>query len=699
MNKKQLNPIIDFSAVPPCWRTAAFKLFEEHRMSITPLSNSNTFQYVFQGEGLNNPLKLSYFKLLVPNLTNMGVKIIDSNQPVQSFRNRQFISFEEQPQNAVDFQLINVPPQNRAQIIQIFQEENIPLEPVKTEKNENAPFLYRMPKEFLKQFWQNERLQRIVRENEIQYTLPATRLPTLKESLPKAVVKKRKAIREQIEEAKASYYYQKEMEKMKPNLLQKLKNMACAGISAAVFSAALNPNGTSAFINTLTEGRIDKIVTNAVTELNAFGKTVQKSLINPKEAAARTADKTAHFIQVNARRFQNKTPVKIGEEILLKGILNIGSVTFNTGAHVVNQLWGIRELWENNSEKFTEVGDLSYQAYARNPLRYINTAFVSVDKKTGLKENDTIFTIIDEGRTEAAKAFIQKGLLYEDELYQGNYGLTPLRYAIEKNQPQIAQMIWDKQQNYSYKETPDGKTAFMRAIEMNALSETEALNGEMHEDERSSENVQKYKEMQVLIMKMAKSRLINVHAACADGKDVVSLAVACGNSEVLPVLIQRGADIHKKTYTGDRDLMHLAGNNPRMIRLLFYYNVRSDELNANQNTPFMEVLNYSDEHPGQNDKAITAFLEYFSPEMRKELSMAPFYAYYIEKWAERNNQAALTLLPLPQQEEQSKTFNTLTKILTVRPEIQLIISNKMKQENQLLKFGNLFRIRMKEFQK
>ena len=200
-------------------------------------------------------------------------------------------------------------------------------------------------------------------------------------------------------------------------------------------------------------------------------------------------------------------------------------------------------------------------------------------------------------------------------------------------------------------------------------------------------------------MKMAKSKLINVHAACADGKDVVSLAVECGNSEVLPVLIQRGADIYKKSYTGDRDLMHLAGNNPKMIRLLFHYNVKADELNARRNTPFMEILNYSDENPGKNDKAITAFLEYFTPEMRKDLSMAPFYSYYIEKWAERNKQTALTLLPVPEQEKQPEITDELMEIFVIRSKPRLIMSNKINKENQFLKLDNLFRTKMKEFQK
>lgn len=691
---KDLNVIIDFSDVPPQYRAAAFGIFQQHRMAIKPLGEQESLKYVFSPEILSNSMMISYFNFLIPNLTNIGVKLIYPEKEKQKI---DFPKFQLPKDGAIDFDFSDVPPQNRSDIVQAFRNKNIHLIPLEKEDHFGALF-YRAEKEAAALFYQDQSLQDMVNKNNIQYVLAPKYVPALKTTLPKAFVNQKEQARQKILETKTCYLYQKTMEKIKPTPLRKLKNIACAGVSTLVLSALINPNGTTNFNNALIQGRPDKIINQINNELIQTGKNIINGIQHPKETWKYIDNHVAHQTKKNAQYLQNRSLLQTGEDVLTKGMLNIGSTTFNAAAAVVNDLWNIYELFPQSDEYFIQIGDLSYKAFAKNPDQYLTDAFVRIDKKTTLKSNDTIFSIIDDGRIKAAKAYISQGLLYQNTTNQKYLGITPLRYAIEKNQPQIAQLILEASTDYLYQNTPDGKSDLMRAIEVNALFENELSDGEIHTDERSSDNVQKYKEMQHLIFNMAKNRFVNINAVCPNGKSVLESAVESGNCEIVSYLMNQGVTVtYRNISSGDYNLMHLAGNNPKMIHLLHEHAIPLHELNSKGNTPFVEILTYSDTYPGKNDKAIAAFLSCLTPEWRKELHMAPFYGYYIDKWAERNKKQALTLLELPQEKELS-LINEAMKFICNEKKLNGI-QNIFNAKNNFSKVQSFLITKIRELQK
>lgn len=630
LNTTDESPVIlDFSDVPPAKRQKIIDYLTFNHVSLRRIKTDDgqsSFRFVW--EKLIPAHESIILQRAYPKLKEMGVVIEHLNKEPFNYHHYQTPAFYQTPVGAVELDFINIPATLRKNVVRQFRKLGIELTPadacaLNTEaKKLTSKTKYLVKPEHIETFFNSAHAKILLNKYKIATVYGQEPIPMLSNEIPQEVIEARlnrqivlKAEQERRQQLQAAYCFDQTvhaLEEAKKPFYLKPRQLLKAGVASLVISAAINPNGTSAFADNFLHGRF-------IPLFNSAANLVIDSAQNLYQPAQREA--AYSYVRQNTSAFLEK-PFQTSFNILREGVANIGITGFNIAGSLVSAgAYTVRPFVADDNTTF-EVGRLTYENYAQNPELFVKNAFVKIDKKTGLKSNDTIFSIIEDGRTEAAKLFLQQNPLMSDLYHNNDFGITPFRYALMQNQPQIADIIFEDGRGFSNFPSTDGTTALMCAVEKAA---------ELKGDEKQAAMI-------ALAAKMIESPIVNIYTKDKSGKNVIDYIIENAVPELIEPIFKRG--LLNKMNADENPLIFRVLDNPQMIEALVKTGQSLFSIDQAGTCALLAAFELNEANNYQNDAAITTCLNLLSATDIKSLRFDPVYAEHIEQWEKRNpNQA------------------------------------------------------------
>ncbi len=392
------------------------------------------------------------------------------------------------------------------------------------------------------------------------------------------------------------------------------------GVASVALAPALDPKGTKEMIDDVTHLRFQKIIAETL-------ESGVQIVLHPKETAEALYEVSKEAVQ---ERYEGAIT---GSDYVVKtfeagqdGLYNIadtltylGSKKYeisnamqNVGVDVNN--WAMEKLGiDNRLVKDT----MTYEVYQKNPLGYIARMYnpVTQSASTGLRSDDTVYTVIERGDAKAMRALIERGDdvakniqgNYKDLNYNTHYTPydTALGMAVAKGDMGVAFVLYtDGKNNINGINGLTKDTTFMSILKQLAPEEgTKEYylgNGSIRHYTEKERN--KHLLGQALVDDMIKSGKLDVTQENAQGKNAFLVAVETGNLSAAMALIEKGVDIQKTAKDGSNAL-HLCVHNQLMTHVLIQQGVDTNQVNQSGKTPLMVAL-----EQGQNKVALNELL-------------------------------------------------------------------------------------------
>lgn len=393
------------------------------------------------------------------------------------------------------------------------------------------------------------------------------------------------------------------------------------GPVATIATAAIDPKGTKEMISDVCHGRFDKIARECwegVVEIASNPEEIPNIPIQLLNAVTNTV--SDHY--KDAETFEDYAS-KTGEALAQAG-LNVADVLTHLGGEGFDLLFArqhnahmemINGLFEQfGSKKQLVIGQQDYKNYQKDPLKYMYHVFNPIvqDRETGLRDDDTFFSVIESGNVARLNAFIERGgeipqNLVGQPIAKDLDGLTvkkngynpyttPLGVAIGAGQMDMAALLYHKggmDVNGVNEATKD--TTLMSLLYQMAPDESveEYYTGAFLNIAKNESYSPKAKKDFITAMAMVDAMLqdetLDIHATNAYGKDAFMVAVETGHSVAVDALLKRGADIHRTTKDGSNAL-HLCTHNELMTYQLIAKGVDVNQVNKRGETPLMVAL-------------------------------------------------------------------------------------------------------------
>ncbi len=393
------------------------------------------------------------------------------------------------------------------------------------------------------------------------------------------------------------------------------------GPVATVVTAAIDPKGTKEMISDVCHGRFDKIARECwegVVVIASNPEEIPTIPIQLLEAITNTV--SDHYKE--AETFEDYAS-KTGEALSQAG-LNVADVLTHLGGEGFDLLFARQHnarmemmnglFAQFGSKKQLVIGQQDYKHYQNDPLKYMYHVFNPIvqDKETGLRDDDTFFSVIESGNVARLKAFIERGgeipqNLVGQPIAKDLDGLTvkrngynpyttPLGVAIGAGQMDMAALLYHKggmDINGINEATKD--TTLMSLLYQMAPDESveEYYTGaflNIAKNESYSPKAKKdFMTAMAMVDAMLQDETLDIHATNTYGKDAFMVAVETGHSVAVDTLLKRGADIHRTTKDGSNAL-HLCTHNELMTYQLIAKGVDVNQMNKRGKTPLMMAL-------------------------------------------------------------------------------------------------------------
>lgn len=392
------------------------------------------------------------------------------------------------------------------------------------------------------------------------------------------------------------------------------------GAASIAVVPAFDPKGTKEFIDDVTELRFQKIIEETLeggVQIVLHPKETAEALYEVSKEAVQERYEGAHTSQA----YMTKT-IEAGED----GLINIAETLTYLGEKEFNMGKGINKGIVNASNWMLEKLDLdtrlvegamSYDTYRKDPLAYVSGIVRPITKSasTGLRSDDTVYTVIERGDAKAMQALIERGDDvtkniqgdYKDLNHNTHYTPydTALGMAVAKGNMAVAFVLYKEgKNNINGVNGLTKDTTFMSILKQLAPEEgTKEYylgNGSIRRYTEKERN--KHLLGQALVDDMIKSGKLDVTQENAQGKNAFLVAVETGNMAAVDALIEQGVDIQKTAKDGSNAL-HLCVHNQLMTRALIQHGVDTNQVNQSGKTPLMVAL-----EQGQNKVALNELL-------------------------------------------------------------------------------------------
>ena len=393
----------------------------------------------------------------------------------------------------------------------------------------------------------------------------------------------------------------------------KVAKVGGPAVSAAM--AAVDPKGTKQMYSDVVHGRWDKV----------FKETVEGTVslvTNPDEVGQYLWDATTNTISDHYQGAETvwDYTVKTGEG-LGKGLSNTADVLTHIGVEnhdlIINstmnaQMAGLNWIGSQmGMDSAFVMNQYEYKEYQKDPVgyvcRFINP--IMEDRKTGLRDDDTFFSVVESGNIKRFNAFLEKGGEIPNKL-SGNivsknidgveveeYGYNPyntaLGVAIGAGQVDMAMVLYHKKDvNINGVNKANGDTTLMSLLKQMAPDEgsLEYYSGAFLDIAKNNNYTEKTKKnftsAMVMVDGMLQDKTLDVHATNMEGKDAFMVAAETGHYLAVETLKNRGADIHRTTKNGSNAL-HFCTHNELMTHRLIALGLDVNHVNNNGQTPLM----------------------------------------------------------------------------------------------------------------
>lgn len=470
------------------------------------------------------------------------------------------------------------------------------------------------------------------------YAINAKEFEILK-SKPKLMSKLTKAgVKISVPQASATVGLEAAATIKKGAAIARIKNVARGSAVTAALSAAIDPDGTSGFGDDLIHGRIGKIWDETKSAVTAVGELGVKAVKNPKKALE-TAGEIAQDAYQSSATYVKENSLKemamdAGEGVW-QGFLNIGETTINIAGSAADVT--IQPLIKNvgeylDSRSKYEYTQIKYDELSRDPFGFIINSVVSTDTKTGLRGDDTLFSIIDDNRIAAATALLKQKIdINVREPSSNGTGETALMYAITKNCPQIAfQILQDRRTDINAR-LPNGESALAVALLHNAPDKEEMSDDYFVASDLSKEQQILAYNHSLLISKMIADERLDLNQKDTLGRNLFMNAAVYSNLAALEQLRQRGVSINHTDKQG-QNALHVSVEDPVITRVLLDMGVSHSQRDKSGKTPLMAALDVNRQSKDKNDRVVSLLINASNKAELEYVRSQLKYADLLNEW-------------------------------------------------------------------
>ena len=450
-----------------------------------------------------------------------------------------------------------------------------------------------------------------------------------------------------------------------------ISKVAKAGGPVATFAmAAIDPNGTKEFISDVAHLRLGKIATDAwdglvqiTTHPIDTGEQITGLVKNSVSAHYEGATTTWDYTK------------KTGQAVLT-GVHNLGDVGVHLGATVNDVLFNnsanaqlaLRNLCLEmaGSDKRYIYDQFTYDKYVQDPIGFISRMYVPVseDIKTGLRDDDTLYTVIESGNPARLQAFINAGGDVNQNLrgrpsgtsvsgrQETQYGYVPydtaFGMAVGAGHMHMATLLY-QQGNVPINGTNEatGDTSFMSLMRHMAPDPEceEYYSGTVYDKTPPQNWSDKAKSNYMHALALTDTLLsrddLNIHATNLAGQDAFMVAAQTGHLLAVDQLKKKGANINRVAKNGSNAL-HFAVHNQTMTGHLLAMGVNANQVNIEGETPLMVALRTK-----ENINTVAPLLAATNQEGLKALMHSEKHLAYFVKYAQQEPYALCHVVKNP----------------------------------------------------
>lgn len=450
-----------------------------------------------------------------------------------------------------------------------------------------------------------------------------------------------------------------------------ISKVAKAGGPVATFAmAAIDPNGTKEFISDVAHLRLGKIATDTWDGLVQItmhpidtGEQITGLVKNSVSAHYEGATTTWDYTK------------KTGQAVLT-GVHNLGEVGVHLGATVNDVLFNnsanaqlaLRNLCLEmaGSDKRYIYDQFTYDKYVQDPIGFISRMYVPVreDIKTGLRDDDTLYTVIESGNPARLQAFINAGGDVNQNLrgrptgtsvsgrQETQYGYVPydtaFGMAVGAGHMHMASLLY-QQGNVPINGTNEatGDTSFMSLMRHMAPDQEceEYYSGTVYDKTPPQNWSEKAKSNYMHALALTDTLLsrddLNIHATNLAGQDAFMVAAQTGHLLAVDQLKKKGANINRVAKNGSNAL-HFAVHNQTMTGHLLAMGVNANQVNNQGETPLMVALRKK-----ENINTVAPLLAATNQEGLKALMHSEKHLAYFVRYAQQEPYALCHVVKNP----------------------------------------------------
>ena len=435
-----------------------------------------------------------------------------------------------------------------------------------------------------------------------------------------------------------------------------MKGLKIAGVAADVGGAAIDPEGTAEFHDDLLHARFKKIA----GELEEGIDTVSSQPIS--ETASQISDAVGGAVsEYYAGAETTEDYAKRTGQAAVSGVENVALVAGAAVGSTGDALYSLANLGLEQIGVDTRFvsNPVSLQELKDDPIAYLGARLIpeTQSTKTGIRSDDTYFTIIDRNDLRAMQNYInhhkgqwigQKSRINLENHFKTvdenghpteatrieKTVQTPVVYAAFEGKRDMVSLLITDPRMYGYVYEPDqhsGQTALMRLMDR--------MPNHYFSKER-----QQQKQLIKDILSHADTTPENINKVDKWGNSAFLYAAKVGDTEVLVALSKRKANPLQTNNNGENALHLYQGDDPTMISAFINAGVDKNQKDSNGRTPLERQIYDCVANPSQSAYLrVALFLEFATKEELEALCANPDMAKRLKQIVDSNPKVAIEL--------------------------------------------------------
>ena len=409
------------------------------------------------------------------------------------------------------------------------------------------------------------------------------------------------------------------------------KGAKALGPVVAVGMAGIDPKGTAEFVGDIANLRLVKVATETLEGISYLATS-------PFEAAGGMYDAASNAVAEHYDGAKTKT------DYVLRTATGIGKGVLNVGDAVWMSLGQVRGALNENFMNFkyeligssTRVieGQHSPEAYKKDTLEFLSDLISpdTVNIETGLRTDDTVYSVIDRNNPKTMAAFIQERGVNSLAVSKNKTPYTTaLAYAIAEDKMLAAFEIYKCEKARSFqKEGRDAitKTSVAALLLHRAALKPEEINkGKRDTSNYSKDELKSCFIAEKMLCNMLDNDEVYIYDTDQNGDTLFMEAASCGHIGFVAKLAKKDRSLVNKKNKFNQNALHLSTDNQLMVATLIQLGVAVNEPDKRGQTPLMIALKRN-----KNNNSIAMLLDATDESGLKALAASPEHVERLNKW-------------------------------------------------------------------